>query len=223
MPIGLVFEKLLELPLFQGMSRNDLNDVVAQTRFGFNRLPKGNTVVSDGEACNRLIFLTEGTLSVESRADDGSYSLVEQLNAPNILQPERLFGLTQCFTKTFTTLSPCRFLILDKAEAVRLSDKHQIFRINLLNIISTQSQRIAHQPWRTLPTGIRQKVARFIEMHSMRPAGPKILHIKMQTLANEIAESRLNLSRELNRMHAEGLIILSRGEISVPALERLMQ
>jgi DNA-binding transcriptional regulator LsrR (DeoR family) len=56
----------------------------------------------------------------------------------------------------------------------------------------------------------------------MRPAGPKTIHIKMEDLARMIAESRLNLSRELNKMHDEGIIRITRGEIYIPALEKLI-
>ena len=44
----------------------------------------------------------------------------------------------------------------------------------------------------------------------------------METLAQDIHESRLNLSRELNSMNEEGLIRLSRGKIEIPALENLI-
>jgi predicted transcriptional regulator len=56
----------------------------------------------------------------------------------------------------------------------------------------------------------------------MRPAGEKTLYIKMETLASLIAESRLNVSRELKKMHHDGLIQLTRGMIHVPALEQLL-
>jgi hypothetical protein len=56
----------------------------------------------------------------------------------------------------------------------------------------------------------------------MRPAGEKTLNIKMETLATLIAESRLNVSRELNAMQQEGLISITRGIIRVPALEKLL-
>jgi hypothetical protein len=44
----------------------------------------------------------------------------------------------------------------------------------------------------------------------------------METLAHEISESRLNVSRELNRMHIEGMINIARGQITIPALEHLL-
>jgi len=220
--LGIVFEKLLELPLFQGMGHNDLNQVVAHTKFGFLKLARNKTVVKEGDACQHIYFLTNGSLKVESRADDGSYRLTEKMTAPDVIQPDRIFGLTQSFTKTFTTLEECSFLRIDKQQVLRLIAEQEIFRLNILNIISTQSQRISHQPWRKPETTIRQKIVRFVESRSIRPAGPKTLHIKMEDFARLIAESRLNLSRELNKMDNEGFIQLTRGEIHIPALESII-
>lgn len=218
-----IFEKLLMLPLFQGMSSSEITSVAGKTKFAFHRVAKGKKVVSEGDPCQNLLFLLEGSLQVTSRADDNSYSVVEELAAPDVIQPERIFGLTQRYSKTFVALTECRLISISKAEMLRLSEEHMIFQLNLLNIISTQSQRITHQPWRVRPQGIRNKIIRFVETHSMRPAGEKTLYIKMETLATLIAESRLNVSKELNAMHQEGLINITRGIIHIPALEKLMK
>ena len=129
--------------------------------------------------------------------------------------------MTQRYTKTFRAITDCSFIRLEKSEVLRLSTEYMIFRINLLNIICTQSQRSLRIPWRVPAQGIRNKIARFVELHSIRPAGRKEVVVKMEDLARMIGESRLNLSRELNRMHEEGVIDISRGRFVVHALEKL--
>ena len=214
-------EQLLELPLMQGMSRSDLNEVVAQTKIGFLKIAKGDDVIVEVAPCTHLYLLVNGSLWVESHSDDRSYSIVEEMAAPNILQPECIFGMTQRYTKTFRAITDCSFIRLEKSEVLRLSTEYMIFRINLLNIICTQSQRSLRIPWRVPAQGIRNKIARFVELHSIRPAGRKEVVVKMEDLAKMIGESRLNLSRELNRMHEEGVIDISRGRFVVHALEKL--
>ena len=108
-------------------------------------------------------------------------------------------------------------------DTLGLADKYEIFRLNMLNIICTKSQRLTRFPWRTQPKDIRHKIARFIETRCLRPAGEKIIHIKMERLSDEISESRLNVSRELNAMDSEGIISLRRGEIYVSALEKMIK
>ena len=66
------------------MSRNDLNQVVAHTKFGFLKFSRSKTVVSEGDACQHIYFLMSGKLKVEGRSDDGSYIVEEELAAPNV-------------------------------------------------------------------------------------------------------------------------------------------
>ncbi len=218
-----IHERLLGLPLFQGMSRGDLESAMAQAKFTALTVAKGRTVAREDDACLEFYFLTRGTLSSTKRADDGGYHVTETVQAPDVLQPERIFGLTQRYTRTFRTVTECDLISLGKAEMLMLSDRFQIFRLNLLNMISTRSQRLVLLPWRTKPRTVRHKIVRFIEDRCARPAGEKTLGIKMERLAWEIGESRLNVSRELNAMDSEGLLSISRGCIHVPALERLIR
>lgn len=215
-------DRLAEFPLFLGMSGADLDDVLATTKFGFSRYASGKTVAAEDSLCTRLLILAEGSLSVESRAYDNGYVLTERTDACDILQPECFFGLTQRYTRTFTALTECCVASLEKADVMRLTEKHVIFRLNLMNNICTSAQKAARTPWRGKPQDIRGKIFRFIEVRCMRPAGGKLLRITMERLAHEIGESRLNVSRELNALHAAGMVRLRRGEIQVPALERLI-
>ena len=42
-----IYDKLLQFPLFQGMSRDDLELVAGHTRFGFVKVSQGKTVVKE--------------------------------------------------------------------------------------------------------------------------------------------------------------------------------
>ena len=91
----MTYERLLLLPLFQGMTMADMHDAVATTKFLFKKYSAGKVVAKENDALTSLCLLLDGTLMVKTKAHDGSYSLTERLLAPNILQPERLFGFTQ--------------------------------------------------------------------------------------------------------------------------------
>lgn len=215
-------ERLLELTLFQGMSRNDLEQIISATKFRQLDYGKNKIVANDGDVCNKFFFLIEGTISATGHSDDNGYSITELVQSPEVLQPERIFGLTQRYTKTFKTVTDCTFISLSKMEALELASKYEIFRLNLLNIVCTKSQRLTRSPWRVQPKDIRHKIARFVETRCVRPAGEKIIKIKMERLGNEINESRLNTSHELNAMEAEGILTLRRGEIHIHALEKII-
>ncbi len=217
-----IFDKLLQFSLFQGMSRDDLELVAGHTRFGFVKVPQGKTVVKEGMACTHLFFLINGTVRVESCSDDHSYAVVEQMQAPYILQPEAIFGYQQRYTQTIVAQTDTNFITIEKEEVVRLSEDFLVFRLNLLNIFATQTQKLSRQPWRRYPQTLRERLVRFFVQHCVYPAGPKTFHILMNQLAGELNDSRLNVSKVLNQMQAKNLISLHRGRIEIPLLERLL-
>ena len=217
-----LYDQLLQFPLFQGMSRDDLAQVAGHTKFDFQKHAAQRAIVSDGEPCTHLYFLLSGTLTVETISDDHSYRLVEQLSAPYMIQPEAIFGYHQRYTHTFYAKSPVSLLRLDRQEVVRLLEQFLVFRINLLNLFATTSQRLLRQTWRHHPQSLDERIIRFMARHCIHPAGPKTFYILMAQLAGEVNDSRLDVSRALNRMQAAGLLTLHRGRIEIPQMERLL-
>lgn len=217
-----IYDKLLQFPLFQGMSRDDLEIVAGHTRFGFMKLGAGKTVVKSGDACNQLFFLINGSLKVRTYADDYDYSIEEQMAAPNILQLESIFGYYQRYTHDFIAQTDVNFITIDKEEVVRLTEDFLVFRLNILNHFATHAQKQLRLVWNTPPKSLEDRVVRFLVQHSTYPAGRKVFNILMTRLADEVNDSRLNVSRVLNQMQYKGLIKLSRGKIEIPQLERLL-
>ena len=217
-----IYDRLLQFPLFQGMSRDDLEIVAGHTRFGFLKVPAGRQIIHAGDPCTHLYFLINGTLKIETFSDDRRYSVTEQMSSPYILQQESIFGYYQRYTHDFYALTDANFLTLDKEEVVRLSEDFLVFRLNLMNHLATQTQKLIQSQWRRNPLSLRERIVRFLFHHTLYPAGPKTFHILMERLAEEVNDSRLNVSRTLNRMQETGVLELHRGRIEIPQLERLL-
>ena len=217
-----IYDRLLQFPLFQGMSRDDLEIVAGHTRFGFQKVAAGREVIHAGDPCTHLYFLINGTLKIETFSDDSRYSVIEQMSSPYILQQESIFGYYQRYTHNFIALTDVNFLTLDKEEVVRLSEDFLVFRLNLVNHYATQTQKLTQQLWRGAPQTLRERVIRFLIAHCSYPAGSKTFFILMERLAQELNDSRLNVSRVLNQLQHDGLIELHRGRIIIPQLERLL-
>ena len=217
-----LYDKLLQFTLFQGMSHADLMEVVGHTKFGFSKHPEGQRIVKDDDVCDHLIFLTAGTLSVETVSDNRTCRVSETVNAPYAIQVEQLFGLTQRYTSTFRTLTECSFITIDKQEVLLLLETQLVFRLNMLNSLAADSQRLRHRAWRSAPQSLRNRITRFFFSRCLYPAGPKTFYILMTQLAAELNDSRLDISRALNEMEDDGLLTLHRGRIEIPMLERLL-
>ena len=217
-----IYDQLLRFPLFLGMSHADLMEVVGHTRLGFSKLPAGKWLVREGKPCTHLIFLTHGTLQCETQSADHSCRVVEHLSAPYTLQPEQLFGLSQRYTSSYKTKTVCNLISIERQEVQLLTETQLVFRLNLLNALSTETQRQRQNNWRAAPKTLRERLVRYFFSRCLYPAGAKTFFVLMQQIADDLNDSRLDISRALNEMERDQLLTLHRGRIEIASMERLL-
>ena len=216
-----MYDTLLSLPLFQGMSQVDFNSLLQKVRLDFVRYEEGSTIISAGERCKSFAFLINGSVESSRSGMDGNLIFMEQVDAPCLIEPYSMFGRAGSYQRTYTALTPCSFLMVDKQYIYTELGKYNICRMNLLNILSGRVQQLNNHMWTMEGMDLRGRITRFIKGLSDIQTGSKKLCVKMNDLATLMDATRLNVSRELNALEAEGLISLRRKEIFIPALEKL--
>lgn len=217
-----IYTKLLRLPFFQGIDRDELEAMASKIRFDFQKYDEGAWIARENDRCATLTLVMTGSVEAEAISADHSYSLREQIDAPCAIEPERIFGLRQHLARGYRATTPCNVLRLQKDDVLRLCAQSLVFELNFLNTISTSAQRAGSAFWRTPPTTIPRKIATFVAHRSLRPAGPKTLSIRLTDLGSAIGESRLNVSRSLHGLEAQGLVALARQTIIIHRLEQLL-
>ena len=217
-----MYDTLLSLPLFQGMSQADFNSLLQKIRLDFVRYEEGSTIISSGQTCKSFAFLINGTVESSRDGMDGNLTFMEQIDAPCLIEPYSMFGRVGSYQRTYSAVTPCSFLMVDKQYIYTELGKYNICRMNLLNILSGRVQQLDSHVWALQGDTLRGRIIRFIKGLSDIQTGTKKLCIKMNDLATLMDATRLNVSRELNALEAEGLITLRRKEILIPALENLI-
>lgn len=217
-----IYAKLLRLPFFQGIDRDEQEAMASKIRFDFQKYDEGAWIARENDRCATLTLVMTGSVEAEAISADHSYSLREQIDAPCAIEPERIFGLRQHLARGYRATTPCNVLRLQKDDVLRLCAQSLVFELNVLNTISTSAQRAGSAFWRTPPTTIPRKIATFVAHRSLRPAGPKTLSIRLTDLGSAIGESRLNVSRSLHGLEAQGLVALARQTIIIHRLEQLL-
>ena len=217
-----IYAKLLRLPFFQGIDRDELEAMASKIRFDFQKYDEGAWIARENDRCATLTLVMTGSVEAEAISADHSYSLRELIDAPCAIEPERIFGLRQHLARGYRATTPCNVLRLQKDDVLRLCAQSLVFELNVLNTISTSAQRAGSAFWRTPPTTIPRKIATFVAHRSLRPAGPKTLSIRLTDLGSALGESRLNVSRSLHGLEAQGLVALARQTIIIHRLEQLL-
>lgn len=222
--MGTMFETLLQLPLFQGLAQEDFTTILEKVKLHFTKHKAGETIIKAGTPCRQLTFILKGRVSILTQAPEETYSIIEEGEAPLLIEPQSLFGMTTCYVSTYTALT-------DEVHSINISKsfmmdelfKYAIFRLNFMNIISNRAQTLNNRLWLHAGDSTEKHLLQFIQTHIERPVGPKQLCIKMEELARIINTSRINVSKILNEMQEDGLLELHRGKIVIPQVEKLLE
>lgn len=216
------FQRLVNIPLFQGISRDDFLSIATKIHFDFRTYQPGEVIVRTDENCNNLICIISGVINKEMRADDGSYLFRETIDKPTVIQPDRLFGLRPRYSATFLAARETSILTIPKHEVRDILFGYVTFHINYLNLVCSAKQTWESRLWKRLPAPLEERFLHFVLARATRPAGHKELEIGMVELANELVTTRLNVSKMLNKLKQDDLIYLSRGHIVIPELQKLV-
>ena len=219
--MGYDLQSLLQLPLFLGMGRSELADIEQDVQIGDTHARRGTILASENEACTALVLVARGTVMSSTRSDDHSYQIDETLQAPLLIQPEHIFGIKQRYTSTFYAQTYCEVIRIEKQMVLKLMEMSMTFRLNLMNIIATQSQRYSRRLWHQMSENIEKRIIRFVKDRCIYPAGQKQLRTKMTVLARELGCSRLEISEALHRLEEKQLLIVKRTIIEIPMLQLL--
>lgn len=207
-----MYNTLLQLPLFQGMSRTVLSEVVEKVKLHFLRIEAKKKIFSQGESCDKLVFLLSGELTSEIHAPCGTFSLIETFDKPQMIEPYSLFGKRPSYKATYTAKSDVSLLTIDKQYIYGVLDKYEVFRMNLLNLLSNKAEQLHTHIWSISPQPLEGRLAHFVRSLCTTPHGPKTLRIKMDDLATLLDDTRLNISRVLNKWQQSGIIEMHRKE-----------
>ena len=218
-----MFERLLHLPLFQGLSTQELSDVMAHIRLDFINYQAGDEIVTQGEPCRGLLYIISGTVASEYTDSGKRFVLQEKLPQMGLLEPYNMFGMYQKYSRTYCFDSDGSTLYVDRKTTLQRLIQHDIVKINLLNIISNRYQQTLKLLCEAPDYTIKEQIVKFISSYVAIPKGEKELRIKMTELANIIHATRLKVSQALNEMQDEGLIALQRETIIIPDFQELRQ
>lgn len=207
---------LTQLPLFRGVSSTDLLNWEESLNLHMEELPASQTpFIWQGDPCGYLLFLVDGVLQREKKAEDGTYTLRSHLMAPAIIEADRLYGLSPTYEYSYRAETDIRLLAIRKAYVSNNLMKNEVFRINLLNLLSATAQK---RTTALIPKQLgcaEERLQHFLASLFAESEGEAEIAIRMKDLANYIGETRLTVSQILNRWYEEGIIRMGRGKFTI--------
>ena len=207
-----MYDTLLQLPLFQGLSKAELSEVIEKVKFHFQRFRNEEIILKQGGICNQLIFLLDGEMTFETTAPVAPLVLEEILIGPSIVEIHSLFGKRPCYKATYRARGEVSILTIDKQYLYGVLDQYEVIRMNLFNLLSNKAEQMFETIWNISSQKLEGRIVYLMGSLCCIPRGEKILRIKMEDLAQLLDDTRLNVSRVLNKWQERGLVEMRRKE-----------
>ncbi len=216
-----MYETLNSITLFQGMNGIDLNLIFDRVQLKIECPEAGDIIARQGELCRQMIILLNGTLEAVTLSPNESYTFKERIVGPLVLEPDILYGIQRNWNSTYTASEECRLMLITKNDVSRLLSSLEIFRINYINAVCTLSAKRRRLAWRSPAPSLRERIVQFVTSHTLQSSGPLEIGIRMRDLGDHLGATRSLVSSVLHLMQNDGVLTLTRGNISIPDIENL--
>lgn len=218
-----MYEILMGLPLFNGVSRDCISQIIEKYKFHFLKYLPGEQIVMAGETCTHIKFVISGSVRSRIENADGRFKVSQTLTAPEVIAPEFLFGKATQYPCTVTAIEPTGILQISKAEYMEILKSDQIFMFNLLNILSLNAQRSIEGVLSMTTGSLEERIAFWITALTQNGGTDIVLTCKQRDLYALFGVQRTSFIATLDSMRERGIIEYDANEIKVISRRDLLK
>lgn len=131
----------MDLPLFRGVSRDRIQQIVGTTRLHFLKYLAGENIAMPAQACTHIKFIISGHVRSAISNVGNRFTVSQTLTAPDVIAPEFLFGRSTHYPCTATAIDTVGILQIDKNDYLKILVSDHVFLYNFLNILSMNAQK----------------------------------------------------------------------------------
>lgn len=230
----MTYSQLTSIPLFWGISGDDLAIIMDRVELLDIKLLPGEVFVGSGDVCQGMAIVRDGIMSrkrvyhagtfVNSRKQktDLSYQVTETLSPGFILEPEILFGLEQRHRNTWTAVTTCHLTLIGKDDIRQTLMYVPVWRINFLNLLCTQLQRSQEDGLPMVTPDDTGRVRQFISRHCSINGETMQTDITLEQLGHFLGMERRMVSSVIAELEGLGQLVKERKRLFVPHVGRLV-
>ncbi len=212
---GKMYTKLLQLPLFQGASCEQISQLIEKLPFHFIKYTDGQSIIVSGEASAHLKFVVSGKAKVIYTNRATGVQLSQEVLAPCVVGPDFLFGREPAYPFDVFAFGECGIMQLSKADYMKVVSSDQVFLFNILNYLSRNAQKpklsLLHLPQGT----VAERIAFMVSMLTGKDSSHISLSFKQKDLCVLLGVRRASLVDAMSRLQDNGIITYTNSEIKV--------
>ena len=224
MAVKMYTPNYLEIPLFQGLDREEINEVLQKFHGLIKHFPKSDYIYLAGDCVENLCVVLEGTVQMIKEDIWGEKSIIANLGVGSVFAENFLGQLGDRSSVSYFVASDSEVLMLPLGRTLFDSDTSskasQRLMCNIVSILADNNTRLIEKTEILCKKTLRSKILAYLEQEA-RNHGCRSFTIPFNRtdLANYLDADRSALTRELARMKEEGLIDFTKNnfELLTPA------
>lgn len=209
-----MYTTIMDLPLFKGISREQVSSFLEKTNLSFEKYSEGDEIVREGKGVSTLKFIISGSFKADTDFFNGRLKISSTFDAPFVLGVENLFGLDRTYSETITAVGNVSVMAFSKEKYIRLLNTDNIYLINYCNYLSMNVQKSTKMMRMNDQTGLCRVIMDALLLLTKRES--RDIEITMNPGMPENLKREFMYDRELKRMAESGLAIFGPQSIRIP-------
>lgn len=217
-----MYQQLMLLPLFQGVSADKITSLVEKLPFHFLKFRNGEQILAAGEPCTHIKFIVSGKVRLTTPFNHLRVSLSQTLSTPYVIAAEYLFGRETVYPFSATAEGSCGILQLRKSDYIKMVSSDKVFLFNILNYLSSGSQRNTSLSLAIADGSVIERLANIVDALTQTSATDIVLNYKQKDLCSLLGTQRTTLIATFDRLSDEDVLQYDSNHLTILDRQRLM-
>ena len=214
----------MDIPLFQGLEREEISEVLQRFHALIKHFPKSDYIYLAGDCVENLCVVLEGTVQMIKEDIWGEKSIIANLGAGSVFAENFLGKLGDRSVVSYFVASDSEILMLPLGRALydvsAPSKASQRLMCNIVSVLADNNTRLIEKTEILCKKTLRSKILAYLEQEARNQGSRQFtIPFNRTDLANYLDADRSALTRELARMKEEGLVDYNKNTFAILASE----
>ena len=214
----------LDIPLFQGLEREEISEVLQKFHGLIKHFSKSDYIYLAGDCVENLCVVLDGTVQMIKEDIWGEKSIIANLGAGSVFAENFLGKLGDRSVVSYFVASDSEILMLPLGRALfevnTASKASQRLMCNIVSILADNNTRLIEKTEILCKKTLRSKILAYLEQEARNNDCRQFtIPFNRTDLANYLDADRSALTRELARMKEEGLIDYNKNTFTILATQ----
>ena len=224
MAVKMYTPNYLDIPLFQGLDMEEINEVLQRFHGLIKHFPKSDYIYLAGDCVENLCVVLEGTVQMIKEDIWGEKAIIANLGAGSVFAENFLGRLGDRSVVSYFVASDSEVLMLPLGRILFDSNTNskasQRLMCNIVSILADNNTRLIEKTEILCKKTLRSKILAYLEQEARNNGSHRFtIPFNRTDLANYLDADRSALTRELARMREEGLIDYNKNTFELKAKE----